>query len=231
MPGIVTAWNPDSQTVDVQPLLRHAFSGAVIDADTTEEDLLTDLPVLPGLPIVYPRSKYSRIYFRLDPGSKVMLVFSTFSLEKWLQGDGETTVDPQDVRKHDLSDAVAIPGLYPGAGDPIPDFDDADIRIINEPPGGSKTEIGLGGDTGDIFLVTETGSFVNLGDQSAAEAAVLGDTAIAELQTMVQSFITNAASIVQTGVGPGVLSPTVVTDLTTFIVNLTTWLATKVKVS
>ena len=232
MPGIVTAWNPESQTVDVQPLIRFAFPGAVVGEDTTEEDLLTDLPVLPGVPIVYPRSKYSRIYFRLDPGSKVMIVFSTFSLEKWLAGNGAATVDPQDVRHHDLSDAVVVPGLYPGAGDPIPDFDDADVRIINEPPNGLRTEVGLGGDTGDVWLIPSDGdAVVQLGAKEAAEAVLLGETGIAELETLAQSFIDNASTLVQTGVGPGVLSPTVATALQTFITNLANWLAEKAKVT
>jgi hypothetical protein len=234
MPGRVESFDPDTQTANVQPLIRYAFPGQTVNETTTEEDLLTDLPVLPDVPILFPRSKSSTIYWRIDPGSLVMLVFGTFSLEKFLVSNAETiasgTIDPQDPRHHDLSDAVAIPGLYPEA-DPIANFDPADIRLINEPEGGPRTEVKLGGDTGDVALIVDR--YAQLGDEDADEFTLLGETAIADLQTLAQSFITNAATFVQVAStpGPGILNPTVVTDLGTFISSLAAWLTAKAKVS
>jgi hypothetical protein len=41
----------------------------------------------------------------------VALVFSDRSLDRWLNAGG--VVDPGTYRMHDLSDAIAIPGLHP----------------------------------------------------------------------------------------------------------------------
>jgi hypothetical protein len=47
----------------------------------------------------------------LTRGDYVLLVFCERSIDAWLSIGG--IVDPDDYRKFDLSDAVAIPGLFP----------------------------------------------------------------------------------------------------------------------
>jgi hypothetical protein len=50
-----------------------------------------------------------KITFPVAAGDIVLLCFAQTSLDNWLQLGG--VVDPQDSRKFDLSDAIAIPGL------------------------------------------------------------------------------------------------------------------------
>lgn len=175
IPGRVVSYDPETQKATITPLIRVPIPGASLDPNASSDDQFTEeIPDLVGVPIMFPRSKAARIYWPIYPDSLVMLVFSMYSLEKFLVTDMSTgTVDPQDTRRHSLSDAVAIPGLYPFT-DPIPDLDDDDVRIILESQHGKRVEIGLGGDTGDFFVIPD--NLVQLGEKQAQEPAVLGDT-------------------------------------------------------
>jgi hypothetical protein len=113
LPGSVQLYDPTSQTANIQPLIKRR----VKCADGTE--LLETLPVLVKVPIVFPRGGGTPgffITFPIQPGDYVMLVFAERSLDVWLAdptADSTNPVDPGEFRKHDISDAVAIPGLYP----------------------------------------------------------------------------------------------------------------------
>jgi hypothetical protein len=45
----------------------------------------------------------------LAPGDTVELIFNERSIDKFVNSSAGTPVDPVDLRKHDLSDAIAIP--------------------------------------------------------------------------------------------------------------------------
>ena len=63
-----------------------------------------------GVPVVFPMGAFGGVTFPVQVGDTVLLVCSSSSLDAWLAGNGGE-VDPQDDRRHDLSDAIAIPGL------------------------------------------------------------------------------------------------------------------------
>lgn len=101
LPCKVKRFDATLQVVDVVPVLKRKFSSTVIET----------LPVITNVPIVYPQSGDAIISFPIAIGDYVYCVFSERSIDKWLRnGD---IVDPADPRKHNLSDAVAIPGLKP----------------------------------------------------------------------------------------------------------------------
>jgi hypothetical protein len=108
LPGRVEKYDAASQTASVKPVLKRRLK---LQGDS---ELVEALPVIPRVPIVFPRAGGFFVSFPIAPGDFVMLVFSERSLDKWLQGNGGDT-DPDDFRRHDLSDAVAIPGLYPNS--------------------------------------------------------------------------------------------------------------------
>lgn len=103
LPGKVLAYDPTTQTADVQPLL--------MELAKTEEgaDLLEQLPVVPKVPVVFPGAGGFRVTFPVQVGDSVLLVFADRSLDVWQSKGG--LVDPIDTRRHDLADAVAIVGL------------------------------------------------------------------------------------------------------------------------
>lgn len=69
-------------------------------------------PQVVDVPVVWPTADIGGLVaglrMPLKPGDGVLLHFSQRSLETWLQG-GDTA--PDDPRRFDLSDAVAVPGL------------------------------------------------------------------------------------------------------------------------
>ncbi len=106
LPGRVETYDATKQTADIKPLVKRRVrteSGA---------ELLEELPVIPGVPVAFPRGGGFFLSFPLERGDFVELVFHSRSIDKWFSGDGGDT-DPDDFRTHDLSDAVAHPGLYP----------------------------------------------------------------------------------------------------------------------
>ena len=103
LPGRVTAYNSSTQRVDVQPLVKDGFEAE----DGTRQT--TRLPVIPDVPVVFPGSGAFRVTFPISVGDNILLVFSSSSIARWKASGGE--VDPGDDRHHQLSDAVAIPGL------------------------------------------------------------------------------------------------------------------------
>ena len=100
MPGIVQAYDAATQQAEVKPQLKKNY------LDGTE----LSLPVISSVPVIFPRTATASLTFPVAKGDKVLLVFSERSLDEYLSLGKE--VKPQDRRKFDLSDAIAIPGLY-----------------------------------------------------------------------------------------------------------------------
>ena len=111
MPGRVESYDSTNQSVSVQPLIRRGYTGE--DGERAVESL----PVITGVPVVFPGTGGVSITWPVAAGDTVLLVFSESSIDKWLSRGGE--VDPLDDRKHTLSDAIAIPGLRDFAN-PVP---------------------------------------------------------------------------------------------------------------
>lgn len=116
LPGRVENYDAATQTCSVQPLLPKIFVGE-------EDKLLLRMPVISNVPVVFPRAGNFFMSFPLQKGQHVLLVVVEQSLEEWIrtqQGEewfkktSELNPEvPYEVRDHHLSDAVAIPGLYP----------------------------------------------------------------------------------------------------------------------
>lgn len=108
LPGRVESYDAGQQLAAVQPLLKERRIGE----DGAEEAV--SLPVLPSVPVIFPGGGGFRVTFPVAKGDTVLLVFTDRSLDLWLEQGGE--VDPIDLRRHHLSDAVAIPILHPKKG-------------------------------------------------------------------------------------------------------------------
>jgi hypothetical protein len=102
MPGQVTAFDSVLQTCSVQPCLKRKYVG---------EDDAELLPVIEDVPVLYPGSNDLWLTYELKEDSYVLLVCSERAIADWMITGG--TTDPLRQRKHNLSDAVAIPGLIP----------------------------------------------------------------------------------------------------------------------
>ena len=105
-PGRVLRYDAATQTADVVPLVRHP----VPQPDGAYE--FEELPVIPSVPVLWPRVGAWFFALKVEAGDTVQLLFNDCDLGTWRTGDG-SVVTPGDLRRHHLSHAVAIPGLYP----------------------------------------------------------------------------------------------------------------------
>lgn len=100
---VLTVYNNlEDQKVDVQPCVNQK----TYEGDSTEH------PPILGVPVVFPASSTSAFTFPINKGDTVLCVFSSKSTDVFKSGSGYPS-DPNDFRRFDKRDAVAIPGLFP----------------------------------------------------------------------------------------------------------------------
>lgn len=154
MPGKVVKYDPSIQKADIKPLIKRR----IVHEDGSE--LLEELPVIPDVPVQFPRGGGFFLSFPLAIGDLVQLHFQERSIDNYLSGDGEDT-DPDEFRMFDLSDAVAVPGFYPFRL-PIKDISAANLVMGND-DGGIQIHLTPGG-TMEIKLNGESDEAVALGN-------------------------------------------------------------------
>lgn len=125
LPAKVVSFDPATQSVSVQPLLVRVL----IDED--ESPVALPIPVISNVPVLYAAGGGWSITYPLNPDDIVYLTFAERSIDEWLDAVSGKLVTPAQTRKHDLSDAVAIPGIRPRTA-PIPNIDTANLRIAHD---------------------------------------------------------------------------------------------------
>lgn len=108
MPGRIVRYDATKQVADVQPLVRLPVPQP--DGSVVQEDQ----PVVPSVPVIFPRSTAYSLTLPLTEGDTVLLVCCESAIGSWRVGSGAVS-DPGDERRHHLSNAVALPGLYRAA--------------------------------------------------------------------------------------------------------------------
>jgi hypothetical protein len=112
LPGQIEKYDRATHKAEVKPLLKKRYT----DGTSAE------LPVIVNVPVVWPRTSEFELSAPLARGDGVLLVFAERSLDAWLAKGG--VIAPPDGRKFDLSDAIAIPGLYSFKADALTGDDD-----------------------------------------------------------------------------------------------------------
>ena len=120
LPGRVVSYDPATQTATVQPLYKAKFNGEPMQ-----------MPELLSVPVVMPRGGGYAISFPIRPGDGVQLMFQSRNADLWYNEGGEQ--EAFSARMHDLSDAVAVPGLEP-APNALEDAQDDRFEIRAEDP-------------------------------------------------------------------------------------------------
>jgi hypothetical protein len=154
MPGRVESYDDAKQTASVQPMLKR------VDTDTDGGQAVADYPVLASVPIVWPRFGGFFIQGTLAAGDFVLLAFCEGAIDAW-RARG-TLTHPGDLRRHSITGAVAIPGLYPSgralpaaAGDLIIGKEDGtEIRIK------ANGEVHLAGGADYVALSAKVDDFI-----------------------------------------------------------------------
>lgn len=119
LPGQIESYDFATQKASVKPLVGTRF----LDG----QDL--PMPVIDGVPVVWPSSGGASLTMPVRRGDTVELIFSGKSLDRWLAQGGE--VIPDDNRKHNISDCVAIPGLKSFAQGGMATDNDSVLLVYN----------------------------------------------------------------------------------------------------
>lgn len=187
LPGKVEEYDPAEQKVSVKPLIKRRL--------VTEEgeELLEELPIIPDVPVYFPRTQAFFLTFPIQVGDLVMIIFAQRSLDNWLAGQGEDT-DPDEFRMHDLTDAIALPGLYP-FGQAIKDIDDARVSIGKD-EGGMQLHVA----EDHVEVTLNSGVTLRLENKDADATLTLGDGAVAaaiadHLKTYINSLVEEVAKM------------------------------------
>lgn len=101
IPCIIQSYNSVNNTVECQPAVRER----IINEDGTIQ--YVQLPLLINVPVVFPGSANFDIKFPLSKNDECLVFFSDLSIDNfWQKGSVQ---NPVEVRRHDLSDGMAIP--------------------------------------------------------------------------------------------------------------------------
>ncbi|MGA4300362.1 Gp138 family membrane-puncturing spike protein [Ralstonia nicotianae] len=104
MPGIIQSFNPVAITATVQP----AIKGIVRGQDGASQ--FVNMPLLVDVPVHFPRGGGCTLTFPVAAGDECLVVFSARSFSSWWQSGGVQA--PAEPRIHDLTDCVALVGLF-----------------------------------------------------------------------------------------------------------------------
>lgn len=187
MPARVKKVDIAKQIVDVEPCLMRKYSdGAVVP-----------LPVITNVPLVFQRTATGGLFFPIKAGDYVLLVFSQRSIDIWEEKGG--IVDPKDPRKFNLSDAIAVPGLFPKGSA----YARADAAFARLEWGDASIELQPSGK----FRIQKIGGeeLFDLVSQLSQEVIDLS-AAVAALAAAVASLAGNAGTIGSTAAGSGLFS-------------------------
>lgn len=140
LPGTVRSYDASSQTAEIELGVSRVLPAEDEDqsGDATEA-----LPILPSVPVSWPRGGGCFLAWPLAEGDTGSVIFSESDLNTWRASGG--VVDPGVATRHGLSGAVFLPGLHtrlnPLAsadlnygrvgydGGPYIEFDPVEIRV------------------------------------------------------------------------------------------------------
>lgn len=138
MPGRVVSYDASSGRADVQPVGQHKLA----------DGRGLPYPTIHRVPVIFPTGLggTAGLTFPLSKGDGCLLVFAESQLDDFLSGG-----DSSNERRHDLNDAICIPGLYNSAN-LMSSGHSSDVCLFN---GGVKMVVGSGGITvtgGDLVV-------------------------------------------------------------------------------
>lgn len=170
IPGVVVSYDAATQTADVRPAVK-SFSRDAKGAITAATQ-----PVIPAVPVAFPEGGGFSITWPLEAGDPVLLVFCERSLDEWRSVTGDDH-EPQDpARRHDLMDAIAIPG-------------------------GSSPVSALGTDAWAAGALVVRGDDLRLGSATASDFVALASLVLAELNALRAELILHTHTVA--GITPG----------------------------
>lgn len=106
LPGVVQAFDAGSGRASVAPAVGRRGKGGKV----------SELPVLTGVPVLWPGGAGAEIRWELAQGDEVLLVFASADTSAWRSGTGR--VEAASSRRFALSDAMCLPLRRPSSTPP-----------------------------------------------------------------------------------------------------------------
>lgn len=103
LPAIVTSFDPEKQTISCIPAIRELVN-------TNGKAEFKTLPELKDVPINIPRGGGWSITLPIEVGQECQVIFQDLCIDGWWFRGGIQNWN--DIRRHDLSDAIAIFSPY-----------------------------------------------------------------------------------------------------------------------
>ncbi|MCM3141652.1 Gp138 family membrane-puncturing spike protein [Brevibacillus sp. MER 51] len=123
VPGIIKKFDHETQTAEVQIAIREHVKQPNL------ERIWTDIPILLDVPVVFPRGGGYALTFPIKEEDECLVVFSDMCIDAWFSlGEVQNQIDK---RRHDLSDAIAIPGLW-SQPRKLEDFSGEHVELRND---------------------------------------------------------------------------------------------------
>ena len=101
MPAEIVAYDPDTAYAKIKVHFKRKYKG---------QDSPVSIPVISGVPVLMPRTAKAHLRLPIAKGDKGLAVFAERSMDRWVES--ATDQDPNDARRHALSDPIFIPGIY-----------------------------------------------------------------------------------------------------------------------
>jgi hypothetical protein len=161
LPAKVVEYDHDVQKAKVDPIVDASF----IEPESGERETKS-MPQIPGVPVAFPSAGDVQVTYPLSEGDTVLVLWSERSLDEWLATAADST-QPSDNRRHDVTDAMAIPALRSFAN-------------------------AIEATTDDYVVNVENGKEVHLGNPNPAQyVALAGDvkSELEELRTAINDLI------------------------------------------
>lgn len=151
IPAVVKAYRPEACEVDVVPCVAEVMP----TADGVER---FDAPVVPSVPVAWPRAGGYFVRMPIAVGDTVLLLVADRALDEWRERGGEN-VATQHERTHHIADAVALPmGIAP------------DNAL---PPNPAPSGLTLGAEDGSVRIVIQDGRVEITADGATPQAVAL----------------------------------------------------------
>lgn len=101
MTGVVQSYNSVQNTAEIQPTVRER----IVNEDGSVQ--YVQFPLLINVPVVFPSTSVAKVTFPIYKGCECLILFNDLSYDNfWQKGNVQ---NPVEVRRHDLSDGIAIP--------------------------------------------------------------------------------------------------------------------------
>lgn len=205
LPGKIVTYYPDTQTADVQPMIKRTYwSDTEVDGVAPGNVLYESWPLIPNVPVEFPGAGGYVLLFPVNEGDTCDIEFSESSIADYLSSGQESA--PADVGRHKLAYAVCHPVFNPTTPIVPGDAGNND-RVVLGTPGGVQIQI--------------NGSNVILGD-GATDFVALSSKVTANL-TLLKTQLTAMATTAS--VGAAAAAPVTGAIFTTLITNLVTALS------